>query len=73
MQDLMYFWNSTEDESVGEVFVRSEDYNFEQVDNDFYVKLIKANFPTEDRNGDPYTLTADSNTIYLKGDIERIN
>jgi hypothetical protein len=66
------FLEFNEDESVGEVFVRSEDYNFEQVDNDFYVKLIKANFPTEDRNGDPYTLTTDSNTIYLKGDIERI-
>jgi hypothetical protein len=67
------FLSFTGDDSNGAVFVRSEDYKYEQVGNDFYIKLIKANFPTEDRFFNTYTLSAKDDTIVIKGDIERIN
>ncbi len=63
----------TGDGSTGEVFVRSEDYQYEQFGNDFYVKLIKSKFPELDRYDNPYTLSADDDFIFIKGDIERIN
>jgi hypothetical protein len=66
------FLSFTGDDSNGEVFVRTEDYNFEQVDNDFYIKLIKTNFPTEDRFGNKYTLSAENDVIFVKGDVENI-
>jgi hypothetical protein len=67
------FLSFTGDDSNGAIFVRSMDYRYEQVRNDFYIKLIKANFPTEDRFGNRYTLSAEDDTIVIKGDIERIN
>ena len=67
--DVFLIFN--EDESIGEIFVRSEDYNFEQVGNDFYVKLIKNNFPSEDRDGNPYTLDT-TTQLSIKGDVENI-
>ena len=66
------FLSFTGDDSNGEVFVRPEDYNYEQVGNDFYVKMKKENFPLEDRNGDPWSFSTDDR-IFIKGDIERVN
>jgi len=60
------------DDSQGELFVRSDDYNFEQVGNDFYVKMKKSNFPSEDRYGNPWSFSTDDR-IFIKGDIERVN
>jgi hypothetical protein len=60
------------DDSQGELFVRSQDYVYEQVGNDFYVKMKKENFPLEDRNGDPWSFSTDDR-IFIKGDIERVN
>lgn len=60
------------DDSQGELFVRSQDYVYEQVGNDFYVKMKKDNFPLEDRNGDPWSFSTDDR-IFIKGDIERVN
>ena len=60
------------DDSQGELFVRPQDYNFEQVGNDFYVKMKRENFPLEDRNGDPWSFSTDDR-IFIKGDIERVN
>ena len=60
------------DDSQGELFVRPEDYVFEQDGNDFYVKMKKSNFPTEDRFGNPWTFSNDDG-IFIKGDIERVN
>lgn len=60
------------DESQGELFVRPDDYIYEQIDNDFYIKMIKENFPIEDRNGDPWSFSTEDR-IFIKGDIEKIN
>ena len=60
------------DDSQGELFVRSKDYVYEQVGNDFYVKMKRENFPLEDRNGDPWSFSTDDR-IFIKGDIERVN
>ena len=60
------------DDSQGELFVRSQDYVYEQVGNDFYVKMKRDNFPLEDRNGDPWSFST-NDRIFIKGDIERVN
>ena len=60
------------DDSQGELFVRSQDYVYEQVGNDFYVKMKKANFPLIDRNGDAWSFSI-NDRIFIKGDIENVN
>ena len=60
------------DDSQGELFVRSQDYVYEQVGNDFYIKMKKENFPLVDRNGDAWSFSTDDR-IFIKGDIERVN
>lgn len=60
------------DDSQGELFVQPDDYIYEQIDNDFYIKMIKENFPIEDRNGDPWSFSTEDR-IFIKGDIEKIN
>jgi len=66
---FMYLLSDT---SQGELFVRSQDYVYEQVGNDFYVKMKKSNFPEVDRYGLPWVFTSDDR-IFIKGDIEQIN
>lgn len=60
------------------LFIRSEDYIFEQIGNDFYIKFIRSQFPTQFLNedvdrgiqpGDPYALFSDDN-VKIKGDLE---
>jgi len=62
------------------LFIRSEDYIFEQIGNDFYIKFIRTQFPTQFLNedvdrgiqpGDAYALFADDD-IKIKGDLERV-
>lgn len=62
------------------LFIRSEDYIFEQKGNDFYIKFIRTQFPTQFLNedvdkgispGDPYRLFIDDE-VKVKGDIERV-
>lgn len=60
------------DDSQGELFVRPQDYVYEQVGNDFYVKMKRENFPLEDRNGDPWSFST-NDRIFIKGDVETIN
>ena len=60
------------DDSQGELFVRPSDYVYEQVGNDFYVKMKRANFPVIDRNGDPWSFSI-NDRIFIKGDIENVN
>ena len=60
------------DDSQGELFVRPQDYVYEQVSNDFYVKMIKENFPLIDRNGDAWSFSI-NDRIFIKGDIEKVN
>ena len=72
--DVFYYESGNEEE--GELFVRPLDYKFEQVNNDFYVKFIRANFPTVYVNGPevgtPFSLN-NNHRIILKGDLENIN
>ena len=60
------------DDSQGELFVRPQDYVYEQVGNDFYVKMKRTNFPVIDRNGDPWSFST-NDRIFIKGDIENVN
>ena len=60
------------DDSQGELFVRPQDYVYEQVSNDFYVKMKRTNFPVIDRNGDPWSFST-NDRILIKGDIENVN
>ena len=60
------------DDSQGELFVRPSDYVYEQVGNDFYVKMKRTNFPVIDRNGDPWSFST-NDRIFIKGDIENVN
>lgn len=60
------------DDSQGELFVRPQDYVYEQVSNDFYVKMKRTNFPVIDRNGDPWSFSI-NDRIFIKGDIENVN
>ena len=66
------FMYLTTDDSQGELFVRSQDYVYEQVGNDFYVKMKKENFQLVDRNGDAWSFSI-NDRIFIKGDIERVN
>lgn len=66
------FMYLTTDDSQGELFVRSQDYVYEQVGNDFYVKMKKENFPLIDRNGDAWSFSI-NDRIFIKGDIENVN
>jgi hypothetical protein len=65
---------------INGLFIRSEDYIFEQRGNDFYIKFIRTQFPTQFLNqdidkgiepGDQYALFIDDE-VKVKGDIERV-
>jgi hypothetical protein len=63
---------------INGLFIRTEDYRFRQVGNDFYIDFIRANFPTTIENvgdpnfGDPYVIE-ESDVVKIKGDLESIN
>jgi hypothetical protein len=55
---------------INGLFIRDIDYVFEMVNNDFYIKFKRENFPEFDRFGDPYTI-GDEDEIKINGDIEK--
>ena len=55
---------------INGLFIRDIDYVFEMVENDFYIKFIRTQFPEFDRFGDPYTIN-DEDEIKINGDVEK--
>jgi hypothetical protein len=56
---------------INGLFIRENDYIFEQIENDFYIKFIKDNFPILDRFGNPYTID-ETDEVKINGDVEKI-
>ena len=56
---------------INGLFISENDYVFEQIGNDFYIKFKTSNFPVLDRFGNPYTLE-ESDEVKIKGDIENV-
>ena len=54
---------------INGLFISENDYVFETIGNDFYVKFIKEKFPQFDRFGNPYQLD-ETDEIKIKGDVE---
>jgi hypothetical protein len=55
---------------INGLFIRDTDYIFEMVENDFYIKFIRNNFPEFDRFGNPYTIDG-TDEIKINGDVEK--
>jgi hypothetical protein len=56
---------------INGLLIREQDYVFETIENDFYIKFKKANFPELDRFGNPYEIEV-SDEIKIHGDLETI-
>lgn len=56
---------------INGLFISTKDYNVEQIDNDFYIKFIKTNFPPFDRFGNVYEIE-ETDEVKIKGDLEKI-
>jgi hypothetical protein len=54
---------------INGLFISENDYVFEMVGNDFYIKFIKNRFPEFDRFGNLYQLD-ESDEVKIKGDVE---
>ena len=54
---------------INGLFIREIDYVFEQIDNDFYIKFIRTQFPEFDRFGNPYTID-ETDEVKIEGDVE---
>jgi hypothetical protein len=60
------------------LFIRSIDYIFEQIGNDFYIKFKRSNFPSiienpNDPNFGQEYLIESTDEVKIKGDLENIN
>jgi hypothetical protein len=55
---------------INGLFISDNDYIFDQLGNDFYIKFIKVNFPELDRFGNPYILN-DEDEVKIEGDVEK--
>lgn len=55
---------------INGLFIRDIDYVFEMIGNDFYIKFIRTQFPTEDRFGNPYTID-ENDEVKINGDVEK--
>jgi hypothetical protein len=55
---------------INGLFIRDIDYVFEQIDNDFYIKFIRTQFPEFDRFGNIYQLD-ETDEIKINGDLEQ--
>ena len=55
---------------INGLFIRDIDYVFEMVENDFYIKFLRTQFPEFDRFGDPYTIN-DEDEVKINGDVEK--
>ena len=56
---------------INGLFISENDYVVEQVENDFYIRFKKSNFPQYDRFGNEYILD-ETDEIKIKGDVENI-
>ena len=72
--EQLRLFNSRFDVFVNGLFIASEDYIYDQIGNDFYIKFIKVNFPPLVLNsgvpGTPYVLD-ETDEVKIKGDIEK--
>lgn len=57
---------------INGLFISENDYIFETIGNDFYIKFKKANFPVLDRDNNPYVLD-ETDEVKVEGDLENIN
>lgn len=55
---------------INGLFISENDYIFDQLGNDFYIKFIKQNFPELDRFGNPFILD-ETDEVKIEGDIEK--
>jgi hypothetical protein len=55
---------------VNGLFISENDYIFDQLGNDFYIKFIKNRFPEFDRFDNPYILN-DEDEVKIEGDVEK--
>lgn len=55
---------------VNGLFISENDYIFDQLGNDFYIKFIKNRFPELDRFGNPYVLD-EEDEVKIEGDVEK--
>lgn len=55
---------------INGLFISENDYIFDQLGNDFYIKFIKNRFPELDRFGNQYILD-ETDEVKIEGDVER--
>jgi hypothetical protein len=55
---------------INGLFIRDTDYVFEMVENDFYIKFIRTQFPELDRFENPYTID-ETDEVKINGDVEK--
>jgi hypothetical protein len=55
---------------INGLFISENDYIFDQLGNDFYIKFIKNRFPEFDRFDNPYILN-DDDEVKIEGDVEK--
>jgi hypothetical protein len=55
---------------INGLFIRDIDYIFEMIENDFYIKFIRTQFPEFDRFGNPYSI-GDEDEVKINGDVEK--
>jgi hypothetical protein len=55
---------------INGLFISENDYIFDQLGNDFYIKFIKVNFPEFDRFDNPYILN-EEDEVKIEGDVEK--
>jgi hypothetical protein len=55
---------------INGLFISENDYIFDQLGNDFYIKFIKNRFPEFDKFDNPYILN-DDDEVKIEGDVEK--
>ena len=55
---------------INGLFISENDYIFDNKQNNFYIKFIKAKFPEFDRFGNPYQID-ETDEIKINGDLEK--
>lgn len=59
------------DTFINGLFIRKEDYIYENRDNYFYIKFIRTKFPQFDRFENPYEIES-TDFVKIEGDLENI-
>ena len=55
---------------INGLFISENDYFFENIENDFYIKFKKSNFPELDRFGNSY-IVDETDEVKINGDLEK--